>query len=68
MTLRSFSYYDGEEKRWVSNSDDLMCRVLSKVREAFNIKEFKDGGLTEAEMLDLFGNFINHMCKQKKLS
>lgn len=65
MNPKSYSYYDGEEKKWIASSEDLFTRLMGKVREVFDVKEFKDGGLTQAETLELLSDFIEY--KRKKV-
>ena len=56
--LKSYSYYDGNEMRWVSDSNALYKSLLEKIREVFDVKEYEDGGLTEHETLELLNKFL----------
>lgn len=65
MFTKSYSYFDGKENRWASNSEDIYIRLVEKVREVFKLDKYKDGGLTEKETIVLLNDFLKFMSKRE---
>lgn len=61
MRCKSFSYFDGKEIKRAPDSQALMHEIVGKIREAFGVKRFEEGGLTYSETLDLFAHFLKHL-------
>lgn len=43
-------------------------KMLEKVRKIFDLKPFKDGGLTEVQAIELFDHFLTYEDFQKKIA
>ena len=49
-----------------SDAPKALYEVIEKVRSVFNIKPFKEEGLSDVEVLGLFAHFINYCDTVKK--
>lgn len=63
---KTYSYFDGSEVVRSADADALYRDLLGKIREAFGVKRFEDGGITEMETVMLLHHFLIFMGHKEK--